>query len=284
MVSELVLRNISFNLAGTAVCSFVLSCVKCWCNAVQQVQWPLPKSQHLEQTKAPKLLQLRKKEQKVLMRNPRTHGVFLEETGVGCFIYQKTFQHGPRYQSAWQHLQQLFEVVPAAELGYLWAKAAATPAFSTYSVGWTICSQCNPVWVGFCVVLYRVGARNSSAILHCSRQVNRWPRYSVISWCGHQLEKIKENYYLVWASSAVPIQSEQSSCQDTLKSKAHPTPTEVNSISATQKESKPHSVIFTTIPWPPPYGERRKAPLGGGEPPPRIPASVGLLKGGIYFN
>lgn len=27
-----------------------------------------------------------------------------------------------------------FEIVPAPELGYLWAKAAATPALSTYSV------------------------------------------------------------------------------------------------------------------------------------------------------
>lgn len=66
-------------------------------------------------------------------------------------------------------------------------------------------------WV--CVVVFcRVGARNSSAILHCSRQVNRWPRYSVISRCKHELEKIKENYYPVRLSiKRCSVQLEQSS-------------------------------------------------------------------------
>lgn len=58
------------------------------------------------------------------------------------------------------------------------------------------------------------------------------------------------------------VRAEQSSCQDTLTSKAHLTPAEVNCISATQEETKPHSFIFTTIPWPPPYGESTTGRLG----------------------
>jgi len=163
----------SFLLVSTAGRSFVLRSVECWCDAVQQVWRPLTNLQHLQQPRVPKLLQLRKTEYKVLTHSPRTHGVSLEETEVGCFIYQKAFQHGVCYQSAWQHLQRLPETVPAAELGYLWAKAAATPAFSTYSVGWTICSQRNPVCVGFSIAVFSgVGARNSSAVLHCSQQTD----------------------------------------------------------------------------------------------------------------
>lgn len=62
MVSKVVLRDVSFNFVGIAICSFVLSCVKCWCNTVQQVQWSLTNTQHLQQPKAPKFLQLRKKD------------------------------------------------------------------------------------------------------------------------------------------------------------------------------------------------------------------------------
>lgn len=36
----------------------------------------------------------------VLSSDTLSHGVSLEETGEGCFIYQKTFQHGSHYQSA----------------------------------------------------------------------------------------------------------------------------------------------------------------------------------------
>lgn len=143
---------------------------------------------------------------------------------------------------------------------------------------------------GFLLLFFcGVGARNSSAILHCSRQFNRWPRYSCyqLMWmlAGEDQGKLLPSQ----TEHQALFQNSQSSAVFMLrhaKQQSPPYHTEVSCISSTQKETKHPSFTFATIPWSSPYGERMKAPLGCWELP-RILASVRLfpsLKGRIYFN
>lgn len=121
-----------------------------------------------------------------------------------------------------------------------------------------------------CCCFCRVGARNPSAILHCSRQVNRWPRSSAPSWCRHLRRLRKIITQAEWAPSL--FQNTQGRVVSTLgcaEQQSPPYPTEVKCISATQKpQSHFHCQPLVSSLW-----KRTKAALGGWEPP-RILASV----------
>lgn len=184
------------------------------------------------------------------MHSPRSHGAFLEETGLGCSIYQKIFQHSLHYQSAWQYLQQLSEIMPAQSWVTSGPRLLQHLLFLLTVLDEPSAAKATLFGLVFLLLFFEEWGQEIHQQSYTALDKSTDGQYSVISWCKRLLEKIKENYYPEWASRAVPEQSEQTSLHaETCYSVKLTLPLLKSTVFQLCKETKPHfhcrPLVFT---------------------------------------
>lgn len=178
------------------------------------------------------------------MHSPRSHGAFLEETGLGCSIYQKIFQHSLHYQSAWQYLQQLSEIMPAQSWVTSGPRLLQHLLFLLTVLDEPSAAKATLFGLVFLLLFFEEWGQEIHQQSYTALDKSTDGQYSVISWCKRLLEKNQGKLLLRVSikSCSRTVRAEQSSCRDMLFSKAHFTPAEVNCISAMQRDKNPLSL------------------------------------------